>query len=102
MTTLSRIRQHLPGRDKSLMFQSSLTRTGRTLVVTAALGLALSLSLAACGSSDEKGSKDSVAVTLITKDSVNPFFVSMQKGAKKAAAADGVDLTIAAGKEDGD
>lgn len=45
---------------------------------------------------------DSVAVTLITKDSINPFFVAMQEGAKAAAEQDNVSLTIAAGKEDGD
>ncbi len=45
---------------------------------------------------------DTVKVTLITKDSINPFFVAMQEGAKKAAEADNVELTIAAGKEDGD
>jgi ABC-type sugar transport system substrate-binding protein len=86
------------------MFQTSPARKGRTLAAVAALGLTLSMSLAACGSSSDAGgsSKDSVAVTLITKDSINPFFVAMQKGAKKAAAADGVKLTIAAGKEDGD
>jgi len=45
---------------------------------------------------------DTVAVTLITKDSVNPFFVAMQEGAKAAAEKDNVTLTVAAGKEDGD
>ncbi len=45
---------------------------------------------------------DTVAVTLITKDSINPFFVAMQEGAKAAAEKDNVTLTVAAGKEDGD
>lgn len=45
---------------------------------------------------------DTVKVTLITKDSVNPFWIAMQNGAKQAAEADNVDLTIAAGKADGD
>ena len=43
-----------------------------------------------------------MAVTLITKDSINPFFVAMQEGAQAAADKDNVTLTIAAGKEDGD
>ncbi|MFI5184667.1 MAG: substrate-binding domain-containing protein, partial [Vicinamibacteria bacterium] len=43
-----------------------------------------------------------VGVSLVTKDSTNPFFVAMQEGAQKEAAARGVDLTIAAGKRDGD
>ena len=45
---------------------------------------------------------DTVAVTLITKDSVNPFFIAMQEGAKAAAEKDNVTLTLAAGKADGD
>jgi fructose transport system substrate-binding protein len=45
---------------------------------------------------------DNVAVTLITKDSINPFFLAMQNGAKAAAEKDNVSLTLAAGKEDGD
>ena len=75
------------------------TRTKRSATV-AALGAAAML-LAACGSGGS-GSDGGTAVTLITKDSVNPFFVAMQQGAKKAAKADGVDLSIAAGKQDGD
>jgi ABC-type sugar transport system substrate-binding protein len=45
---------------------------------------------------------DTVQVTLITKDSINPFFIAMQEGAKAAAEKDNVELTIAAGKADGD
>ena len=75
------------------------TRTKRSATV-AALGAAAML-LAACGSGGS-GSDGGTAVTLITKDSVNPFFVAMQQGAKKAAKAEGVDLSLAAGKQDGD
>jgi fructose transport system substrate-binding protein len=88
----------------------------RTIV---ALGIAASFALAACGS-DEKSSSpaasggtaapagsaapssEKIAVSLITKDSTNPFFVAMQAGAKKAGEAAGVDITIASGKEEGD
>ena len=45
---------------------------------------------------------DTVQVTLITKDSINPFFIAMQEGAKAAAEKNNVELTIAAGKADGD
>jgi fructose transport system substrate-binding protein len=84
----------------------------------------LALGLAACGGSSDSGSSSSAApapesssaeatseapapsepvkVTLITKDSTNPFFVAMQEGAKEAAAAQGVELTVASGKEEGD
>jgi fructose transport system substrate-binding protein len=68
-----------------------------------------SLALAACGSgSSGSGSSGSasgggkVGVSLILKTLSNPYFVSMEKDAKTEAAADGVDLTVAAGKTDGD
>ncbi len=61
------------------------------------------LGLAACGSSDSSGGGGSkVEVSLITKDSINPFFVAMQKGAKDAAAKNNVKLSIGAGAKDGD
>ncbi len=43
-----------------------------------------------------------VGVSLILKNTSNPFFVSMQKDAEREAANLGVKLTVAAGKEDGD
>jgi len=99
-----------------------LTR-GRAFSAIAAVGV-LSVTLAACssGSSTEESAApaesaaaesaapaesampegEAVAVSLITKDSTNPFFVAMQKGAKEAADANGVNLTIGSGKEEGD
>ena len=92
---------------------------GRRLAIVASAGV-LALGLAACGGSSGGGSSSSAApesssaapesssaapapgeavkVTLITKDSTNPFFVAMQEGAKEAAAAQGVELTVASGK----
>jgi fructose transport system substrate-binding protein len=71
-----------------------------------ALGLAtttaLALGLAACGDDSSGASDDSIGVALITKNSTNPFFVAMQKGAEQNAEEQGVDLTLAAGNEDGD
>jgi fructose transport system substrate-binding protein len=69
------------------------------LAVVAALSVT-----AACGgsSSGSGGGGGKIAVALITKDSINPFFVAMQKGAKAAAATEGVDLSIGAGAKDGD
>ncbi len=82
-------------------------RRTRTAVVVSVAGLALGLS--ACSSSSNSGSGatggsgDKIGVSLITKDSTNPFFVAMQKGAKDAATTAGnVDLTIASGAKDGD
>ena len=95
---------------------------GRTFAAIAAVG-ALSVTLAACSSGTTATTESAapaaseaaapaaseaapvaatVAVSLITKDSTNPFFVAMQEGAKTAAAAAGVDLTVGSGKEEGD
>lgn len=88
-------------------------KRGRAFAGVAAIG-ALSLTLAACGGSDSEESTDAaatteaaaggelVAVSLITKDSTNPFFVAMQEGAKSAAAEVGVDLTVGSGTSEGD
>jgi fructose transport system substrate-binding protein len=101
------------------MTRSSMTR--RSGLVLGA-GLAATLALAACGSSSTSTSSasdtaaaagsssasaptpagDKIAVSLITKDSTNPFFVAMQAGAKKAGADQGVEVTIASGKKEGD
>ncbi|WP_163507294.1 substrate-binding domain-containing protein [Fodinicola acaciae] len=63
-----------------------------------AAALAGSLILTACGS----GASDTVGVSLILKTLSNPYFVSMQSDAQKAATAQKVNLTVAAGKTDGD
>ena len=98
---------------------------GRRLAIVASAGV-LALGLAACGGSSGGDSSSSAApapesssaapaptseapapaeavkVTLITKDSTNPFFVAMQEGAKQAAAASGVELTVGSGSAEGD
>ncbi|GAA3191938.1 substrate-binding domain-containing protein [Dactylosporangium siamense] len=76
------------------MIERNRTAAGLLAAAMVAGGLT-----AACG--DDSGS-DQVSVALITKNSTNPFFVTMQDGAKQAATAEGVKLTIAAGKADGD
>ncbi len=43
-----------------------------------------------------------VGVTLVLKNTSNPFFVSMKNSAEAEAAVLGVSLTVAAGQEDGD
>jgi ABC-type sugar transport system substrate-binding protein len=80
------------------------TRPGRSrrLVTLGVTAVALSLGLAACGGSGASGDSDTIGVALITKNATNPFFVAMQNGAKQDAKANDVDLTLAAGKEDGD
>ena len=80
---------------------------GISLLAVASLFLASCSSDSDTGSADtgstEEGASDApVQVTLITKDSTNPFFVTMQEGGKVEAEKYGVDLTIASGKKDGD
>jgi fructose transport system substrate-binding protein len=88
-------------------------RRGARLAAGLALTAAASLTFAACGGGGQTGSPgaegsasggggEAVAVTLITKDNNNPFWISMQKGAEEAAAKNGVTLTKAAGAKDGD
>lgn len=80
------------------------SRASRALVCAVAVSTALGL--AACNrSSDSETGADgeaAVGVTLITKDSTNPFFVAMQEGAKADAEKNNVDLTVASGKQEGD
>jgi fructose transport system substrate-binding protein len=83
----------------------------RRQVVAAVALLGGSLALAACGggSSGSGGSAGGggggggkVGVSLILKTLTNPYFVSMENDAKKAASANGVSLSVAGGKSDGD
>ena len=80
-------------------------RTIRAGIVTVA-ALSTAFGVAACnrGSDSEtpSGGEAPVGVVLITKDSTNPFFVAMQKGAKADAAKNNVKLTVASGKQEGD
>ncbi len=87
--------------------QVSPSRAAHRLV--AAVGIVgLALTAAACGSdsgSDSgsgSGGTEKIGVALITKDSTNPFFVAMQKGAQADAAKNNVELTVASGKQEGD
>ena len=72
-------------------------RTAAIVAVAAASMLVLS----ACSKSDS-GSGDKVAVSLITKDQSNPFFVAMIKGATAKAESLGVELTVSSGKDESD
>lgn len=82
---------------------------GRTaLLTTFAVSAVAAVTLTGCaGSSEPAGSGsaatgDEIGVSLIVKTNSNPFFIAMQEGAQAAADANGVNLTLAAGKEDGD
>jgi len=81
----------------------------RIALAAASIGM---LALAGCSSTPDPASTTSstpgstssadIGVSLIVKTTSNPFFVAMEAGAKEAAATEGVTLTLAAGKEDGD
>ena len=64
----------------------SSSRTARRVLASAGI-VGLALGAAACGSDDAgsgcgRGGEEEIGVALITKDSTNPFFVAMQKGAQ--------------------
>jgi fructose transport system substrate-binding protein len=71
-------------------------RTAAIVAVAAASMLVLS----ACSKSDS--GSDKVAVSLITKDQSNPFFVAMIAGATAKAETLGVELTVSSGVDESD
>ena len=84
----------------------TLTSTGRRALAGTAIAT-LALGMTACNRGGSTGTGTSggsaaVGVSLITKDSSNPFFVAMQKGAKADASKNNVKLTVASGKQEGD
>lgn len=96
----------------------------RAFLRLVALLAALALVAAACGDSDDAEEEDdasattaaaaddageeeapageTVGVSLILKNTSNPFFVSMADSARAEADAIGVEITVEAGEEDGD
>jgi fructose transport system substrate-binding protein len=84
----------------------AITRRTQITAIASLVAVA-ALSLSACssgssGSGSTAGANDKVGVTLIVKTTSNPYFVSMEDAAKKDAQSVNVDLTLAAGKKDGD
>ncbi len=74
------------------------------LAASSVLAIA-ALTLTGCAGADQGaqgGGDGDIGVSLIVKTNSNPFFIAMQDGAQTAADANGVTLTLAAGKEDGD
>ena len=78
----------------------------RTRLVALCALAAASLAMSACSSSSAHnataGAHDKVGVSLIVKTTSNPYFVAMEKAAKADASKNNVELTLAAGKKDGD
>lgn len=83
------------------------TAHSRPLTV-GSLAVVAALALSGCsGSGDANtgggaGTSEEIGISLIVKTTTNPFFVSMQEAAESAAEEQGVNLTLAAGTEDGD
>ena len=76
---------------------SDATSSAAAVASSAAAVASSAAASAAPASSAAAGGGEPVAVSLITKDSTNPFFVAMQAGAKAAGEKQGVDITIASG-----
>lgn len=81
------------------------TNWKRGIALAGAVGLAVGM--AACSSdagatTGAVGDDETVNVTLILKDLVNPFFVALEKGAQEQAEKDNVQITVEAGSKDGD
>ncbi|WP_370332070.1 substrate-binding domain-containing protein [Mycolicibacterium hippocampi] len=84
------------------MFSLRGHRVHRRAVCLAAVCALLVSATSACADPDEDSSDGPVGVALIIKTETNPFFVAIQRGAQERAADLGFDLTVAAGREDGD
>jgi fructose transport system substrate-binding protein len=84
--------------------QHTSKRRVRLLATLAAASTAVAATggMVAASSPVEGTTPDTVGVTLILKNTSNPFFVSMAESAEAEAEALGVELTVAAGQEDGD
>ena len=89
------------------MNRTAPTTFRRRLILAGSLTAAAALAFTGCASGSGSGADDAsgseaIGVSLIVKTTTNPFFVAMQEGAEAAADDLGVELTFAAGKEDGD
>lgn len=75
------------------------------IAITGAVTMALGMSAcsgSAAGGDTAAGDDETVNVTLILKDLVNPFFVALEEGAQRQAEEDNVSITVEAGAKDGD
>lgn len=78
----------------------------KSLVTACSIAVLAAFGMTGCASSpsasSSTGSSGEIGISLIVKTTTNPYFVAMNDAAKAAAAKDGVKLTLAAGKKDGD
>jgi len=85
-----------------MLNRSSFRTTAHRLIVGGVVLAAATTGLAGCAPAGGADGDETIGVALIVKTNSNPFFIAMQDGAKAAAEDAGVNLTLAAGKEDGD
>ena len=68
------------------MTRMTFTNSSRRRAIAIIAAVTTAMTVAACNRGDSSGSgtggEAAIGVTLITKDSTNPFFVAMQNGAK--------------------
>lgn len=83
------------------MNRTQWVRTAAVLS-TAAIAFAGLTGCSANGGSGGDANSDEIGVTLIVKTTSNTFFTAMEDGAEAAADKLGVNLTLAAGKDNGD
>jgi fructose transport system substrate-binding protein len=98
-------------RRNGARWERHLRRASAVAAAGVAGVLAVACSSSSSGSSSSGGTSGGasggsggakVGVSLVLKTLTNPYFVSMEKDAKTEAAKDNVNLTVAAGKQDGD
>jgi fructose transport system substrate-binding protein len=78
----------------------------KSLVAACSIAVLAAFGMTGCSASpsgsSSGGASGEIGISLIVKTTTNPYFVAMDDAAKAAAAKDGVKLTLAAGKKDGD
>ena len=78
----------------------------KSLVAACSIAVLAAFGITGCSASPSGsgsgGASGEIGISLIVKTTTNPYFVAMEDAAKAAAAKDGVNLTLAAGKKDGD
>jgi fructose transport system substrate-binding protein len=104
MKGISQMRMSFTNRFKKSRFVSGLAAAGAAALIVSGCTSATTDEAddAADSAASESAAGEAPAVSLILKNLTNPFFVAMEEGARQKAEEVGVDLTVGAGKEEGD
>src|SRR5699024_2818624 len=81
---------------------AALRRCGRLVRRPLLAGLLLAVAMAGSSAAFAADAGADVSVGMVLKTLSNPYFGAMKDAAEKAAAANGVDLVVKAGRYDGD